>query len=79
MPFASAAASSPSLMGPMMSSSASRDRTGEFMSAVRSFQGRQLNGAPPTQRAPNSQQRQQVARQSAEFMKIARSIGGDIR
>jgi len=85
MPYPSAAASSPSsLMNPMMSSSASRDRTGEFMAAVRSFQGRQLNGGPAnmqqhgSSRAPASQQKQQLARQSAEFMKIARSIGGDI-
>ena len=30
-------------------------------------------------RPPATQQKQQMARQSAEFMKIARSIGGDIR
>jgi len=81
MPFASAAATSPSLMSSAMGSLASRDRTAEFLSAVRSFQGRQLNGGPPMQRTPNSassQRQQQLARQSAEFMKIARSIGGDI-
>jgi len=89
MPFQSAAsASSPSLMsspgGHMSSSAASRDRTGEFMAAVRSFQGRQLNGGPNMQHgraagaAASSQRQQQLARQSAEFMKIARSIGGDI-
>jgi len=86
MPYASAAAaSSPSSSSMMMSmSSASRDRTGEFMSAVRSFQGRQLNGGPGNMqqqgrgRPPATQQKQQLARQSAEFMKIARSIGGDI-
>ena len=69
----------------MSSSAASRDRTGEFMAAVRSFQGRQLNGGPNMQHgraagaAASSQRQQQLARQSAEFMKIARSIGGDIR
>ena len=48
MPYASAAAaaSSPASSSSMMMSmsSASRDRTGEFLSVVRSFQGRQLNG-----------------------------------
>lgn len=71
--------SSPDL-GPyldMTMTNSSRDRTHEFINAVRSFQGRQINGHLPSAMAKSAKQNQLMA-QSAEFMKIARSIGQDI-
>ena len=62
----------------MSLSNASRDRTQEFMSAVRSFQGRQMNGQLGGGAKAMSNKQVQLARQSGEFMKIARSIGKDI-
>lgn len=63
-------------------SSSARDRTQEFITTVRSFQGRQqFNGRPPSMNnsALNKNPgRQHLASQSAEFMKIAKSIGKDI-
>ena len=57
----------------------SSDRTQEFLSAVRSFQGRQLNGQlPSSSSAPLLPPSSTAARQSGDFMKIARSIGRDI-
>lgn len=41
------------------------------------FQGRQRNGMPPSQ-MPRQQKHAQLARQSGEFMQIAKSIGRDI-
>jgi len=58
-------------LGKKMSSS--RDRTAEFVTTVRSLQGRTLNGHPANLRPVN-----QAARQSSDFMKIAKSIGKDI-
>ena len=83
MPYASALspAAGMSASGSPAASLASRDRTSEFLSAVRSFQGRQMNmngGARPHNSSATSQRRLQLARQSGEFMKIARSIGSDI-
>jgi len=61
----------------------SRDRTNEFRSAVGSLEnGRMMGGggggAPVGFRHVQPQQPPQMARRSAEFMTIARSIGGDI-
>jgi len=53
--------------------SSSRDRTAEFVNTVRSLQGRTLNGHPANFRPTN-----QAARQSSDFMKIAKAIGKDI-
>jgi len=63
-----------------MASMTSRDRTSEFVNAVRSAQGRRMNGGHGQSLVATSkgQHREQAARQAAEFMTIAKSIGRDI-
>lgn len=62
-----------------MASNSSRDRTSEFMNTIRSFQGRQMNGGlGMTAHNQPSAAKAQLTAQSAQFMKIARSIGKDI-
>lgn len=63
-------------------STSGRDRTGEFAAAVRSFRGRQQTqfAAPHQQHLDmnGGPKHGELARQSAEFMTIAASIGKDI-
>lgn len=62
-------------------SRSSRDRTHEFLTAVRSMQGRQMaNGSALGGQKPAAHAHDALlaTRQSSEFMKIARAIGRDI-